>query len=201
MTPTNAPSENARAGGSDDDGKRRTLMLLSAVALLLLFLPLAVSLGLFGGDQDALVVGFLPFQSPPGEPDLERDATALMEGIHARFRDTPTPYLSLVGPTVTQRFRGSREMPEDLGRRIGADVVVVGGLRPEAEGTALLSTALIRVPDGRALWTGELELPRSPTPSDRDRVMDWLQSRLRRALQAARVPESSSAETGAGLTS
>lgn len=192
MTPTNAAARTPGEHGSEDDGRRRTLVLLSAVALLLLFLPLAVSLGLFGGGDDELVVGFLPFQSPPGQPDLERDATELMEGIHARFRDTPTPYLSLVGPSVTQRFRDSREMPEDLGRRIGADVVVVGGLRPEAEGTALLSAALVRVADGRSLWTGELELPRSATPRERNRVIDWLQSRLRRGLQAARVPASSS---------
>lgn len=191
MNPTNAPTGDPRSAGSEDEGKRRTLVFLSAIALVLLFLPLAVSLGLFGGDQDELVVGFLPFQSPPGEADLERDAAELMEGIHERFRDTPTPYLSLVGPSVTQRFHGSTEMPDELGRRIGADVVVVGGLRPEAEGTALLSAALIRVADGRALWTGELELPRSPAPSERERVIDWLQSRLRRALQAARVPASS----------
>lgn len=195
MTPPNAPNASARGRPPDsasDDAKRRTLIFLSAVVLLLLFLPLAVSMGLVGGDGDPLVVGFLPFQSPPGEADLERAAPALLEGVHGRFRDSGSPHLSLVGPTVTQRFRGSRAMPEELGRRIGADVVVVGGLRPEAEGVALLSAALIRVEDGRSLWTGELELTRPPTASDRTRVVDWLHSRLRRALQATRVPSSGS---------
>lgn len=173
---------------SRGEGRRRTLIFLSAVIVLLLLLPLAVSLGVFGGDDDALVVGFLPFQAPPGEADLDRTATTLLEGVHGRFRDASNPYLSLVGPTVTQQFRDSREMPEELGRRIGADVVVVGGLRPESDGTALLSVALIRAEDGRSLWTGELDLPRPPTAADRTRVLDWLHSRLRRALQAARVP-------------
>jgi len=137
-------------------------------------------------------VGFLPLQSPPGNPDLERSSTNLLEGIHARFREGEHPYLSLIGPTVTRRFQDSREMPEELGRRIGADVVIAGGLRPQAEGTALLSAALIRVEDGRSLWTGELDLPRALTGSEQTRVLDWLYSRLRRALQAARVPSSGS---------
>lgn len=170
------------------EGKRRTLLLLSVVAFLLLLLPLGVSLGLFGGGGDPIVVGFLPFQTPPDEPELERTATAVMEGVHQRFREDASRHLSLVGPSVTQRFRDSRSMPEELGRRIGADVVVVGGLRPESESTALLSAALIRVEDGRALWTEEIEV-RSPTPpAGREELVQWLASHLRRALQAARVP-------------
>lgn len=158
------------------------------MAFLLLLLPLGVALGLFGGGPDPLVVGFLPFQSPPGEEDLERTASAIVDGVHQRFRDDANPYLSLVGPSVTQRFRNSTEMPEELGRRIGADLVVVGGLRPESEGTALLSAALIRVDDGRALWTGELEVRRPASPSDGVDLVQWVTNRLRRALQPARVP-------------
>lgn len=173
---------------NETGGKRRTLLLLSVVAFLLLLLPLGVALGLFGGGPDPLVVGFLPFQAPPGEGELERTAAAVLEGVHERFREDGNPRLSLVGPSVTQRFRDSRSMPEELGRRIGADVVVAGGLRPESDGTALLSAALIRVEDGRALWTEEIELRIPTPPGGREELVEWLASHLRRALQATRVP-------------
>ena len=133
-------------------------------------------------------MGFLPFQSPPGEDELERTATAVMEGVHQRFRENTSPHLSLVGPSVTQRFRDSRSMPEELGRRIGADVVVVGGLRTASDSTALLSAALIRVEDGRALWTEEMEVSSPTPPGGREELVQWLTSRLRRALQSTRVP-------------
>ncbi|MFP3947261.1 MAG: hypothetical protein ACOC8K_07995 [Gemmatimonadota bacterium] len=163
-------------------------MLLLIVSFLLLLLPLGVSLDLFGGGPDPVVVGFLPFQSPPGEEELERTAIAVMEGVHGRFRDNAGSHLSLVGPSVTQRFRDSGRMPQELGRRIAADVVVIGGLRPGSENTALLSVALIRVEDGRSLWTEEIELRTPTSPAGREELIQWLVSRLRRALQATRVP-------------
>lgn len=173
---------------SSEDGKRRTLVVLSVVALLLLLLPLGVALGPFGNSSRPLVVGLLPFQAPPGENDLERTAAALVEGLHQRLRGDTNPSFSFVGPSVTQRYRDSTEMPEELGRRIGADVVVVGGLRPESDSTASLSTALIRVEDGRALWTEELEVRRMSSSAERNELVEWVESRLRRALRATRVP-------------
>lgn len=154
--------------------------------MVLAFLPLAVSLGVFGGDERPAQVGFLPFQSPPGEDALAEAATALVEGTHARYREESDPRLSLIGPSQTRRFEDSTESPENLGRRIGADVVVAGGIRPTADGRAKVSAALVRVEDGRSLWTGEMDIREPSDPSTRSHLTEWLWDRTRRTLQTVR---------------
>lgn len=181
------------AAGSESDEvrdrrKKLTLAVLVGVAVLLAFLPLAVSLGLFGGgDSPPARVGFLPFQAPPGEEELAEAATALVEGAHARFRDEGDPRLALIGPSETRRFRDSTEPPEALGRRIGADVVLAGGLRPTSDGGAQVSAAVVRVEDGRSLWTGEMTVAAPSDPSTRSLLTEWLWDRARRTLQTVRA--------------
>lgn len=158
------------------------------MAVVLAFLPLAVSLGVFGGaDRTPAQVGFLPFQTPPGEDALAEVATALVEGTHARYREEADPRLSLIGPSETRRFEGSTENPEVLGRRIGADVVLAGGIRPTSDGRAKVSAALVRVEDGRSLWTGEMDIREPADPSTRSRLAEWLWDRTRRTLQTVRA--------------
>lgn len=158
------------------------------MAVVLFFLPLAVSLGLFGGDGPSPArVGFLPFQAPPGEEALSEAASSVVEGAHARFREEDDPRLSLIGPSATRTLRGSTEPPEVLGRRIGADVVLAGGLRPTGDGDVTVSAALVRVRDGRSLWTGELQVADPTDPSTRSFLTEWVWDRVRRTLQTVRA--------------
>lgn len=163
-----------------------------AVAIVLALLPLGVSMGMFGGGSgDPLRVAFLPFQAPDEDPVLGRTATTVVETVHSRFRDEEDPRLFLIGPSVTARYRESTERPEVLGRQLGADVAVAGGIRRLPDGTARISAALVRVEDGRSLWTGEVDVA---DPADRERrrqVTEWLSDRVRRTLQTVRVPDRS----------
>lgn len=176
--------------GDMDRRKRRTLAVLVGVAVVLAFLPLAVSLGLFGGAESPPArVGFLPFQAPPAQMALAEAANALVEGTHARFREEDDPRLALIGPSETRRFRESTEAPEVLGRRIGADVVLAGGLRPTDDGQVQLSAAVVRVEDGRSLWTGEMKVADPSRASTRSFLTEWLWDRARRTVQTVRAEE------------
>lgn len=170
--------------GARDRRKKRTLAVLVTVAVVLAFLPLAVSLGVFGGEEAGPArVGFLPFDAPPDRDVLAETATALVEGTHSRFREERDPRLHLIGPTETRRFRGTGEPPEELGRRIGADVVVAGGLRPAEEGGVQVSAAVVRTADGRSLWTGDMTVEDPADPEVRRVLTEWLWDRTRRTLQ------------------
>lgn len=173
----------------DPRRNRRTLALLVGVAVILALLPLAHSLGVFGGANDApLRVGFLPFQSPPDREGLQEAANAVVEATHARFRRDDDPRYSLLGPSVTHGLAGEEAMPEELGRRIGADLVVAGGMRPAEGGGVDVSATLVRVRDGRALWTGELQVDDPSTQAARSRLAEWLHDRVRRTLRTVPSP-------------
>lgn len=169
------------------DRRRRTLGLLIAVALLLGLLPLGLSLwGPAEGEAGPVRVAFLPFGAPDGRPDLGSLAAAVVEGAHTRMARADDPRLSLIGPAVTARFRGSSRAPEALGRSLRADVVLVGGVSPAEGSGGTVAASLLRVVDGRELWTGELTVEAPSDPSARSYVTEWLTDRVRRTLQTAR---------------
>lgn len=157
--------------------------------MLLGLVPLALATGVFGGGREEPVqVGFLPFEARGDDGGLEAASSAIFEGVHERFRREDDPRYVLIGPAVTARFRGSEMRPEETGRRIGADVVVAGHLQPTAVGDIEIAAALVRSADGRALWTGELEVADAADRDTRRRVVDWIADRVRRTLQT--IPSS-----------
>ena len=171
---------------------KRTLWILLAIALALAFLPLAVWLGFFGAGNEPLRVGFLPFRSPPGDPGLQQAATGLMEATYDRFHEQDDSRFFLIGPSDTRGFQGSSAPPDSLGMRLGADVVLAGAVRSTGPGKTKVSAAVIRVEDGRALWSGELEVPDVGAQNTRSYLSEWIWDRARRTLQTVRPPRSRS---------
>lgn len=133
-------------------------------------------------------MGFLPFEARTDDPGSQEAANAVLEAVHERFRREDDPRYALLGPTVTGRFRGSELRPEEVGRRIGADVVLAGHLQPTSESAAEFSAGLVRSADGRALWTGELAVADPGDREARRRVVDWITDRVRRTLQTVPGP-------------
>jgi len=166
--------------------KRHTLLLLVGVALLLSLLPLAVNLGWLGAPEEPVRIAFLPFETPEPDPRLQRAASTILQSLHTRFVRRDDERFTLLGPTAAAPYRDRELLPVEMGRTLRADLVVAGQLRRDTTGSStrvLVSAQLLRVRDGRALWTGRSRLPDPEARGDRRRAVDWLEDRISRTVQ------------------
>lgn len=159
------------------------------MAVVLALLPLAMATGWIGGGEERVRVGFVPFASPEADPAVQEAASALTQSLHTRFVRESDPRFDLLSPTLASQYRDRGLLPAEVGRRLRADVVVAGQVKRDtatAGAQAVVSAQLVRVSDGRALWTGRWQLGDPASGPDRRRVVDWLEDRIGRTLQTVR---------------
>lgn len=169
--------------------KKRTATILVGIVAVLLLLPVAVATGWLGGGDETVRVAFLPFAAPEGGPELEAAASAIGRSLHARFEEGGDPRLSLVAPTTAAEYQGPDLFPVEVGRTLRADVVVAGQVRRDTASAgpgAAVSAQVVRVADGRALWTGRWRLEDPADASHRRRTLDWLQDRVGKTLRTVK---------------
>lgn len=160
-----------------------------AVAVVLAVLPLAMATGVIGGGDETVRLGFVPFASPDEDPSVQEAASVLTQSLHTRFAREADPRFDLLSPTLASQYRGRGLLPAEIGRRLRADVVVAGQVKRDtatAGAQAVVSAQLVRVSDGRALWTGRWQLGEPASEPDRRRVVDWLEDRIGRTLQTVK---------------
>lgn len=159
------------------------------MAVGLAFLPLAMATGIIGGAEETVRVGFLPFEAPGSDPGVQEAASAVTQSLHTRFVRDDDARFTLLSPTLASQYRGRGLLPAEIGRGLRADVVVAGQVRRDtatAGAQAVVAAQLVRVSDGRALWTGRWQLGDPASGPDRRRVVDWLEDRIGRTLQTVK---------------
>lgn len=170
--------------------KTRTAAVLVAVIAVLLLLPLAVAMGWLGGGNASVRIAFLPFAAPGGDAEIEATASAVGRSLHARFQERGDARLTLLAPTAASGYEGRDLLPVQVGRNLRADVVVAGQVRREtasAGGGAAVSAQVVRVEDGRALWTGRWRIQDPSAAGDRRATLDWLEDRVGKTLRTVRA--------------
>ncbi|HEY8009488.1 MAG TPA: winged helix-turn-helix domain-containing protein [Rudaea sp.] len=103
-------------------------------------------------SQAALAV--LPFRSLSSEPHDELIELGLADTLIARISNSTT--LLVRSLSSSQRFAGPTRDPLDAGRQLGANYVVDGSFQRNGD-VVRVSTRLLAVRDGSAVWSGTFD--------------------------------------------
>jgi len=169
------------------------------LALALILVSLLAVLGLrFGrwpaspkeADAGYPVLAVVPFEfhGSEGQSDyLQRGlAEELINALGA------VPGLVVMGPGTSFRLPGDPQALLDTGRQIGASHLLTGSI--ERHGTSMSVTAgLVRVRDGRHVWSTDYEAPDGELEALRERITGDVAARLGYA-PASRAPGGASAQ-------
>ena len=147
-------------------GARRTLttLLIMVTALFVGSVLFMIVRGDQGAPEGRRVLAVLPFQGPNSEAGSGRYA-GFGEGLAAYFGRADPNVLGVFGPASTSQYVEAGADPLAVGRRLSANMVLVGRELPGGL-PATLQVELFRVDDGTTLWRGEFEVG-SDADSDR----------------------------------
>ncbi len=166
----------------------RTPRLLTVSTLLVVALALAAVAGRARHSAGPNVLAVLPFENLSGDPAQDFLADGMTEEMIAQIGRLSPGSLAVIGRPSVMRYRGTRWEWRDLARELGAQYVIVGSVRRNAV-TVHVTTALLRVPDPRPIWTASEALPTADLFSVQQRVAQG----VARALALRLLPSEATA--------
>lgn len=141
------------AGSAARTGLRRRPLLVGAaalVALVALVAIAAVAVLKMGSRGDAIgSVAVLPFENATGDASLDYLGEGISESLINRLSGLSG--LKVISRRSAFAFKGRKLDPLEIGRKLGVDALILGGLAQR--GASLAITAeLVRVSDASQLW-------------------------------------------------
>ncbi len=142
----------AGAGGGIGWNRAR----LAGVTLFVSFALLAAAAGVGWlmnqrhANRSPEAVAVLPFESGAGDERADVLAQGLTESLINELSRVPNLRVTARGSVY--RFAKSTEDPRRIGRELGADVVLLGGLRRTSADELLVTAELVDVVDGDRVW-------------------------------------------------
>jgi len=116
--------------------------------------PAAPAPGLAGGR---LRLAVLPFANLSGDPAQEYWADGLTEELISRLGSLQPDRLGVVGRTSVMAFKGRAADLREVGRQLGADYLLEGGVRREG-GQVRVTARLVQAADRTVVWSDQQDL-------------------------------------------
>ena len=127
----------------------RRLLFGAAALVVLLAVGAAVTFQLAGRGAAIGSVAVLPFENATGDASLDYLGEGISESLINRLSGLNG--LKVISRTSAFAFKGKKLDPMEIGRKLGVDALILGGLAQR--GTSLAITAeLVRVGDAAQLW-------------------------------------------------
>lgn len=154
-------------------------------AALLLAVALAGGVWLLAGrTPDGAALAVLPIRHPDGADAADR-AQGLHEDIVAALGQIDPERLRVLSPRSTMGYRGTTKSAEAIGRELGADYLVDGVVRDEADAIRLTFN-VVRVDDQVQIWSGTFNHNRESLPHLQTEVARAVARQIRMNLSPAR---------------
>jgi TolB-like protein len=96
-------------------------------------------------------IAVLPFVNLSGDPSQEYISDALTDEMITELAAVAPEHLTVIARTTAMRYKGSGKDVTRIGRELGLDFLVEGGMR-RAEDRIVMTVQLIRVNDQAHLW-------------------------------------------------
>ncbi|HVF29968.1 MAG TPA: winged helix-turn-helix domain-containing protein [Pyrinomonadaceae bacterium] len=103
-------------------------------------------------------IAVLPFLNAGGDVRFDYIADGLTESV--RDATALLPDLKVIAGSTTERYRQQNIDPQDVGETLGLSWVLLGELRVN-HGEFIVNAKLVRVSDGTAVWSAQLQQPPS----------------------------------------
>jgi TolB-like protein/DNA-binding winged helix-turn-helix (wHTH) protein/Tfp pilus assembly protein PilF len=109
------------------------------------------------GAPSRVHLAVLPFLNLSGDPGQDYWADGLTEELISRLGSLRPDRLAVVGRTSSMAFKGRAADLREIGRQLGADYLLEGGVRREGEKVRVTSR-LVEAEDGTVIWNAEQDL-------------------------------------------
>jgi TolB-like protein len=152
VTPAAAAPGASRpaAGPAARPGLKRRPLLIGAVALVVLIALAVVATLKLGSRGDAIgSVAVLPFENATGDASLDYLGEGISESLINRLSGLSG--LKVISRTSAFAFKGKKLDPMEIGRKLGVDALILGGLAQRGTNFAI-TAELVRVGDAAQLW-------------------------------------------------
>jgi DNA-binding winged helix-turn-helix (wHTH) protein/TolB-like protein len=146
------------AGAPPAAAARRRPALAVALVLAIAAIAAATWWALTGAPARPIRIAVLPLEDRGGDDRSVRVNDLLTESLVARLT-AAGPRLSVLGPATTEIHRGTETPHTEIGRALGADLVVSGGYRTD-EGQ--LFVQVVRTRDGEHVLARRVDSPTAP---------------------------------------
>jgi DNA-binding winged helix-turn-helix (wHTH) protein/TolB-like protein len=136
------------------------------------------------GSSRNLVVAVLPFQNWSDDPGDSRTCRGMTADVIGQLAALRLARIQLAPDAAMMQFELSPKPPTEIGREVGADLILLGNLRSTARHVRL-SVELIRVRDSARLWGDSFDrVPADPLEVEED-LAHQIATGVRPALLAA----------------
>lgn len=140
----NTTTNSATPSPANESGNWATNRSLSIAALAVLAIMLTV-VAYSSDDRSRPSLAILPLNSTENDAWARGQNAALTEALVAALTNAPSDTFGVVGPSSTARFAASTRPHTEIGKELGVDYVVSGGVRL-TDSTMFIQ--VIRVTDG-----------------------------------------------------
>jgi TolB-like protein/Tfp pilus assembly protein PilF len=137
--PTVAPTRRAR----------RRIVLGAAALVALLAVGAVVTLKMTARSAAIGLVAVLPFENATGDPAIEYLSDGISESLINKLSSVNG--LHVISRTSAFAFKGQKMEPTEIGRKLGADALVLGSLAQRGPSLAI-TAELVSVRDATQLW-------------------------------------------------
>ena len=102
------------------------------------------------------VIAVLPFQNLTGDPEQEYLSDGLTEEMIAQLGRLDAEHLGVIARTSVMHYKHSQEPLEQIGRELGAQYVLEGSVRRDAD-KVRITAQLIQIKDQAHVWTRQYD--------------------------------------------
>ncbi len=155
--PPQAPPVGPPESASPPRRPRRTAWLAGALVLPLLVAGLVWSRGrAHDPPPGRVMLAVLPFQNLTGDEGQEYFSDGLTEEMITQLGNRDPARLGVIARASVMHFKQTREPPEQVGRDLGVQYLLLGSVRRDAS-TVRVTAELIRVGDHARLWAHQYD--------------------------------------------
>jgi DNA-binding winged helix-turn-helix (wHTH) protein/tetratricopeptide (TPR) repeat protein len=148
--------------------QRTALVLTAAVLALAGYVAFGPLRSLLNPPPLVRTIAVLPFQASSHGADAPAVGLTVTSDLIERLHPSPSgPALPLSG---SSRFLAASIEPALAGRALGADVVLSGQIEARDAATNSVSAKLVRVADGRELWSDSFAIPTAQLSEAEERI-------------------------------
>lgn len=134
-------------------GRLRTTAVAACAALAL---AAAVLVWQVGGEPETMRIAVLPFENLTGDDGLGYLTSGLAEETIASLSQIDLPDVRVVGGVSARAAADSTQSLAEVGRKLGADLLVVSSVRRDGPRIRVTSR-LLRIADNEQIWTASFD--------------------------------------------